>query len=85
MRFIGIKRKLSVSLHKTKSPLFVHALIAGLIYPPIKCKDVQKWFWEIIDEQTKFLVVNHLSGAGTVGDVIAFFEKSVKIVKKKHD
>jgi transposase-like protein len=49
----------------------------------IKCKGVQKWFWEIIDEQTKFLVSSHLSGSRTTEDAIALFEKSVKIAKKK--
>jgi len=49
----------------------------------IKCKGVQKWFWEIIDDQTKFLVASHLSGVRTVKDVIALFEKSVKVAKKK--
>ena len=27
----------------------------------IKCKGVQKWFWEIIDDQTKFLVASLIS------------------------
>jgi transposase-like protein len=49
----------------------------------IKCKGVQKWFWEIIDEQTKFLVASHLSGSRTAEDAIALFEKSVKVAKKK--
>ena len=49
----------------------------------IKCKGVQKWFWEIIDEQTKFLVASHLSGSRTTDDAVALFEKSVKIAKKK--
>lgn len=49
----------------------------------IKCRGIQKWFWEIIDEQTKFLVASHLSGVRTVKDVIALFEKSVKVTKKK--
>jgi transposase-like protein len=49
----------------------------------IKCKGVQKWFWEIIDEQTKFLVASHLSGARTTEDAIALFEKSMKVAKKK--
>jgi transposase-like protein len=48
----------------------------------IKCKGVQKWFWEIIDEQTKFLVASHLSGSRTAEDAIALFEKSVKIAKR---
>lgn len=49
----------------------------------IKCKGVQKWFWEIIDEQTKFLVASHLSGSRTAEDGVALFEKSVKVAKKK--
>ena len=49
----------------------------------IKCKGVQKWFWEIIDEQTKFLVAGHLSGSRTTNDAVALFEKSIKIAKKK--
>lgn len=49
----------------------------------IKCKGVQKWFWEIIDEQTKFLVASHLSGSRTTEDAIALFEKSVKVAKRK--
>jgi transposase-like protein len=49
----------------------------------IKCKGVQKWFWEIIDEQTKFLVAGHLSGSRTSEDAIALFEKSLRVAKKK--
>ena len=49
----------------------------------IKCKGVQKWFWEIIDEQTKFLVSSHLSGSRTTEDAIQLFEKSVRVAKTK--
>ncbi len=49
----------------------------------IKCKGVQKWFWEIIDEQTKFLVASHLSGSRTAEDCIALFEKSIRVAKSK--
>jgi len=49
----------------------------------IKCKGVQKWFWEIIDDQTKFLVASHLSGDRTIEDVVTLFERSVKVAKKK--
>jgi len=44
---------------------------------------VQKWFWEIIDEETKFLVASHLSGDRSTKEVIALFEKSIKVAKKK--
>jgi transposase-like protein len=49
----------------------------------IKCRGVQKWFWEIIDEQTKFLVAGHLSGLRTTGDAVAVFEKSIRVAKRK--
>ncbi|MGA2310504.1 MAG: IS6 family transposase [Candidatus Bathyarchaeia archaeon] len=49
----------------------------------IKCKGVQKWFWEIIDDQTKFLVAGHLSGLRTIEEAVALFEKSMKVAKKK--
>lgn len=49
----------------------------------IKCKGVQKWFGENIDDQTKFLVAGHLSGSRTAEDAIALFEKSLKVAKKK--
>jgi putative transposase len=49
----------------------------------IKCKGIQKWFWEIIDDQTKFLVAGHLSGSRTAEDAIALFEKSLRVAKKK--
>jgi len=49
----------------------------------IKCKGIQKWFWEIIDEQTKFLVASHLSGSRTTEDAIVLFEKSLKVAKRK--
>jgi transposase-like protein len=49
----------------------------------IKCKGVQKWFWEIIDEQTKFLVAGHLSASRTTEDAVRLFEKSVRVAKRK--
>lgn len=49
----------------------------------IKCKGIQKWFWEIIDEQTKFLVAGHLSKTRTMEDAVKLFEKSIKVAKRK--
>lgn len=49
----------------------------------IKCKGVQKWFWEMIDEQTKFLVATHLSDSRTTEDAVAVFAKSVQVTKRK--
>jgi transposase-like protein len=49
----------------------------------IKCKGVQKWFWEIIDSHSKFLVSSHLSSSRTTEDAIALFEKSIRVAKRK--
>jgi transposase-like protein len=49
----------------------------------IKCKGIQKWFWEIIDEQTKFLVAGHLSKSRTTEDAVQLFEKSIQVAKRK--
>ncbi len=49
----------------------------------IKCSGVQKWFWEVIDEQTKFLVAGHLSGVRSTEEAIAVFEKCLKVGKRK--
>ena len=49
----------------------------------IKCRGVGAWFWEIIDEQTKFLVASHLSKSRPTKEAIKLFEKAVKIAKKK--
>jgi transposase-like protein len=49
----------------------------------IKCNGVQKWFWEIIDEQTKFLVAGHLSGVRSTEECVALFEKSIRVAKRK--
>lgn len=49
----------------------------------IRCKGIQKWFWEIIDEQTKFLVAGHLSKTRTTEDAVQLFEKSIKVAKRK--
>ena len=48
----------------------------------IKCKGVQKWFWEIIDEQTKFLVAGHLSGVRSTEECVKLFEKSIRVAKR---
>ncbi len=49
----------------------------------IKCRGLDAWFWEIIDEQTKFLVASHLSKSRPTEDAIALFEKAVKVAKRK--
>jgi len=41
----------------------------------IKCEGRNIWFWEMIDEDTRFLVASHLSGTRTLKDTIAIFKK----------
>ncbi|MGH9879577.1 MAG: IS6 family transposase, partial [Nitrososphaerales archaeon] len=41
------------------------------------------WFWEMIDEETRFLVASHLSGERTIDETTKIFEKSVKVTKER--
>ena len=41
----------------------------------LKCEGRNVWFWEMIDEDTRFLVASHISGTRTLEDTIAIFNK----------
>jgi putative transposase len=41
----------------------------------IQCKGQSIWFWEMIDEDTKFMVASHISGTRSMEDTIAIFQK----------
>ena len=41
----------------------------------LQCKGRSIWFWEMIDEDTKFMVASHLSGTRSMEDTIAIFQK----------
>jgi len=41
----------------------------------LACEGRNVWFWEMIDEDTKFLVASHLSGTRTFEDTVAIFRK----------
>ena len=41
----------------------------------IKCEGRNIWFWEMIDEETRFIVASHLSGTRTFEDTVAIFKK----------
>ena len=41
----------------------------------IQCKGRSIWFWEMIDEDTKFMVASHISGTRSMEDTIAIFQK----------
>lgn len=44
----------------------------------LKCEGRNIWFWEMIDEDTRFLVASHVSGTRTLEDTIAIFKKGYK-------
>ncbi len=48
----------------------------------IKCDGEYKWFWEIIDNETKFLVGTHLSGERTIEEVIKLFKQAKESLLK---
>jgi len=41
----------------------------------LSCEGKNVWFWEMIDEDTKFLVASHLSGTRTLEDTVALFKR----------
>lgn len=41
----------------------------------VKCEGRNVWFWEMIDEETRFIVASHLSGTRTFKDTVAIFKK----------
>ena len=41
----------------------------------LKCEGRNVWFWEMIDEDTKFLVASHISGTRTLKDTITVFKR----------
>jgi putative transposase len=49
----------------------------------IKCDGKMIWFWEMIDEDTRFLVASHLSGDRSMADTIEIFRKGARISKNR--
>jgi len=43
----------------------------------IRVEGRDTWFWEMIDEDTRFLVASHISGTRTFEDTVAIFQKGV--------
>jgi putative transposase len=41
----------------------------------LKCEGRNVWFWEMIDEDTRFLVASHISGTRTLEDTIVIFKR----------
>lgn len=52
----------------------------------IKSKGVDKWFWECIDKDTKFMVASHISEVRTSKDATILFEQArQRSVPRPHD
>ena len=49
----------------------------------IKCEGRDQWFWEMIDEETRFLVASHLSGTRTFEDTVTIFQKGLDTAKAR--
>jgi putative transposase len=44
----------------------------------LNCEGRSIWFWEMIDEDTRFMVASHLSNTRTFEDTVAIFKKGVE-------
>jgi transposase-like protein len=49
----------------------------------LSCEGKNIWFWEMIDEDTKFLVASHVSGTRTFEDTVAIFKKGFEQSKAR--
>lgn len=49
----------------------------------LKCEGRNIWFWEMMDEETKFMVSSHLSETRTFVDTVAIFDKGLKQSKTR--
>ncbi|MCL4436510.1 MAG: IS6 family transposase [Thaumarchaeota archaeon] len=49
----------------------------------IKADGRNVWLWEMIDEDTKFVVASHISGTRTLEDTVAIFRKGLETAKQR--
>lgn len=49
----------------------------------IRCDGRNEWFWEMIDEDTRFLVASHLSETRSLRDTVTQFRKAVETAKSR--
>jgi transposase-like protein len=49
----------------------------------IRCEGRDQWFWEMIDQDTRFLIANHLSETRTLEDTITQFRNAVEQAKSR--
>ena len=51
----------------------------------IKCDGEHRWFWEMIDNETKFLMATHLSGERSIKETLKFFRQAKARSEKRPD
>ncbi|MCL4519320.1 MAG: IS6 family transposase [Thaumarchaeota archaeon] len=49
----------------------------------IRCDGRNEWFWETIDEESRFLVASHLSETRSLEDTIEIFRKAMETAKQR--
>ncbi len=49
----------------------------------VKCEGRNVWFWEMIDEDIRFLVASHISGERNIKETITMFKKAVETAKQR--
>lgn len=49
----------------------------------IKAEGRNVWLWEMIDEDTKFVVASHISGTRTLEDTVTIFKKRLETAKQR--
>ncbi len=49
----------------------------------IRCEGQDQWFWEMIDEDTRFLVASHLSESRSLKDTVAVFRQAIDTANKR--
>jgi len=49
----------------------------------IRCEAQNQWFWECIDEETRFLVASHLSETRSLKDTVRQFRNALETAKRK--
>lgn len=49
----------------------------------IRCEGRDAWFWEMIDEDTRFMVASHISGSRTFDDTVTIFKKGYEQTKTR--
>jgi transposase-like protein len=49
----------------------------------IRCEGQNQWFWETIDEDTRFLIASHVSETRSVKDTVAVFRQAMETAKRR--